>query len=217
MRFAYKAKKRNSGNRKRRRIILLATEGKNKTEVNYFRSFANKDYNFVFARGNETDPVRMSKHLIEDYAYHDLDKDLGDLAFCVIDGDLSSEKEKQIYEAEQIIKRIGKVIVSNPCIEVWFLCHYINSTKQYSSNNEVIQRLKVYIPNYTKNMLEIGEILSDKVGIAVKNAKCLEEYNYNDQRELHKCHFQPSSEVYKIIEMITKFMLFYNIKFKIKF
>ena len=99
MSFAYKAKKRNSRNRKRRRLILLATEGKNKTETNYFSSFSNKEYKFLFARGNETDPVGMSRHLVKDYTFYDLDNELGDCAFCVIDGDLSSEKETEsLYE-----------------------------------------------------------------------------------------------------------------------
>lgn len=99
----------------------------------------------MFVRGNETDPIKMSKHLINDYEYFELNSELGDMAFCVVDGDISIEKEKQIFEADSIIKEIGKVIVSNPCIEVWFLCHFINSTRQYSSSNDVIKRLREFI------------------------------------------------------------------------
>lgn len=203
MKYKYNGKIRNSGKRKQRRIVLIATEGNNKTEVNYFNNFSNKDTRVVFVRGNETDPVKMTKHLCDDYVYHDLDSQLGDLAYCVVDGDVSKTKEKQILEADSIIKKIGKVIVSNPCIEIWFLCHFINSTKQYLSSNEAIKRLKEFIPNYTKNDNEIYKLLKDNTNVAIQNAKYLEKYNHDNQHELHRYNNQPSTEIYKIVEAIN--------------
>ena len=203
MKYKYKGKLRNSGKRKRKRIVLIGTEGKNKTEVNYFSGFSSKESKIKFARGNETDPVKIAKHICDDYDYYELDKELGDLAFCVVDGDVSKEKEKQIIKAESLMKKIGKVIVSNPCIEVWFLCHFTSSTKEYNSSNEVIKRLKEYIPEYSKNLGNIYTLLKDKTKTAINNAKHLEVYNYDNNRLIHKSNNQPSTEVYKIIEIFV--------------
>jgi len=50
--------------RKRKKIIVLGAEGLNKTEFLYFRELEKKQsqYHFIFALGNETDPVRIVKN-----------------------------------------------------------------------------------------------------------------------------------------------------------
>lgn len=202
MKSVYKAKKRNSWDRKRKRIILIATEGKNKTEETYFRNFQTKDTRIIFARGNFTDPVNMATLLVDDYKDKGLDKELGDIAFCVVDGDVSITREKQILDADNIVKGCGSVIVSNPCIEVWFLCHFTDSTKQYASGKEAIKRLQDYLTEYEKNISNLYELIYDKTSVAVENAKRMETYNNCLERKLHRADFQPSTEVYKIIETI---------------
>lgn len=204
MRQGYVAKKRNTGNRKRRRIVLLAVEGNNKTEKNYFRGFDSTDTKIIFASGNDTDPINMAKSLIEDYKFNDLDSELGDAAFCVVDGDVSKTREKQVLEADRIVKKIGSVIVSNPCIEVWFLCHFTSSSGQFQSSKEAVIRLKEHIPEYEKSMKGIYELLEDMQEQALKNAKALDQFNIQVGRQLHHYDYQPSTEVYKIIHTILK-------------
>ena len=199
MKQGYLAKKRNTGKRKRRRIILLAVEGKNKTETNYFRGFDSKDIKIVFASGNDTDPINMAKSLVEDYELNDLDEKLGDAAFCVVDGDVSKTREKQILEADRIVHKIGNVIVSNPCIEVWFLCHFTASSGQFQTSKEAVNRLKEFIPGYEKNTKGIYGLLKDKQALAIKNARELEHINESVGRKLHHYDFQPSTEIYKIL------------------
>lgn len=203
MRQGYVAKKRNTGNRKRRRIVLLAVEGNNKTETNYFRGFDSKDTKIIFASGNDTDPINMANSLVEDYKFNDLDEDLGDASFCVVDGDVSKTREKQIWEADRIVKKIGSVIVSNPCIEVWFLCHFTASSGQFQSSKEAVSRLKEYIPGYEKNMGGIYELLKEKQKNAIKNAKALDQMNETVGRKLHHYDYQPSTEIYKIIKTMS--------------
>ncbi|MCF0238755.1 MAG: hypothetical protein HUK24_09155, partial [Sphaerochaetaceae bacterium] len=65
--IGYIPKKRNSGLRKTKKIILITTEGNNQTETNYFKKFESDTYRIVFARGNETDPVNMIKNLLIPY------------------------------------------------------------------------------------------------------------------------------------------------------
>ena len=58
----YRRKQRNTGTRKRKPIVFLIAEGKNKTETIYFKDFA-KDNNRIirFAPGNHTDPVNLGE------------------------------------------------------------------------------------------------------------------------------------------------------------
>ncbi len=204
MKNAYKAKKRNAGNRQRKRIILIATEGANKTETNYFKGFNSKETKIVFVSGNETDPVNMANNLVAEYEKNGLDEKLGDLAFYIVDGDLSRDREKQICEADKILRKTGKTIVSNPCIEVWFLCHYTDSTKQYMSSSEVENRIREYLPEYRKSMKGLKDILDEHIDKAVLNAKRLDVYNQQAGKKLHTYDYQPATEVYKIIEELHR-------------
>ena len=57
---AYKRKQRNAEDRKRRAIVFLIAEGKNKTETLYFKAFGHDlNRNVRFAPGDYTDPVNM--------------------------------------------------------------------------------------------------------------------------------------------------------------
>lgn len=203
MKEAYSSKKRNAHNRNRKSIVILSVEGNNQTEKNYFNGLKFHNTRIMFATGNDTDPVNMAKALLQDYKRKGLTTELGDMAYCVIDGDLSKEKELQIAKADELIKGIrGRVIVSNPCVEVWFICHFTDSTKQYVSSDDAVKRLQKFIPIYEKNMKGIAEVLSDKMLLAVDNAKKLDFYNKRIGRKIHHAEYQPSTEMPVIIEYL---------------
>lgn len=52
-------RRRKIGSRKRKSIILIAAEGKNETEKNYFKHFRNDKFVIEFTKGNDTDPENM--------------------------------------------------------------------------------------------------------------------------------------------------------------
>ena len=67
--------------RNQKRTILIALEGKNKTERLYFNHFNNRnnDYIIIFAKGNTTDPVNMIYGLIKEIdIMAQINKGLGD-------------------------------------------------------------------------------------------------------------------------------------------
>lgn len=136
----YKRKQRNSGTRSRKAIVLLATEGRNQTETLYFKDMAKERGRVVrFVPGNYTDPVHMAQATKESYDDLELSAELGDRAFCLIDADCDAKKDLQISQADRIAEGGEfRILVSVPCFEVWFLCHYGQSTKQYASNRDVI-------------------------------------------------------------------------------
>jgi hypothetical protein len=59
----FQKKKRNDVKRKRKPVMLITAEGRNKTEKQYFSSFQDQHgkYSIRFAAEFETDPVGMLK------------------------------------------------------------------------------------------------------------------------------------------------------------
>ncbi|MBR5380036.1 MAG: RloB domain-containing protein [Clostridia bacterium] len=201
-RNGYQPKPRNTNQRQRKKIILLATEGKNKTETHYFRSLSGSSYIIRFAPGNYTDPVNLVHALKTEFEDQGLETEMGDVAYCLIDSDLDPTKDIQIENAEIKAGDVATVIVSSPCFEIWYLCHYVKSTRQFSSNKEVIDTLKRYIPEYNKSMTGIWSILGDKSNDAIKNAKELERHCLELGLKPHTVAFMPSTEIYKIVSII---------------
>ena len=94
------------------------------------------------------------------------------------------------------------MIASNPCFEVWFMCHFGYSTKQYISSDELLKDLCKKIKGYAKSRDDIYDLLLPKLDEAIKNAKKLERFNIEAGRKQHTFDFQPSTEVYKIVEAV---------------
>ncbi len=205
-RKGYEAKRRNSGERKRRSIILIAAEGRNKTETQYFKDFAkDRKKNVRFAHGNDTDPVHMMTALRDSFHELELDSELGDQAFCLVDADVNPEKNSQLAKADAISKKEGlNLIVSAPCFEVWCLCHFGSNSKHYSSSNAVVDELAEKLHAYRKSAEGLYEILSPDTEKAVGNAKTLEKVCLNAGYTPHTVEFSPSSEVYKVVELLLK-------------
>lgn len=82
--------------KKRKNIIVVGTEGKNnKTEENYLRNLerTQQKYHFIFASGNETDPVKIVRNTIKKAKAEELSYKDGDLAVSIFDLDLDWSKE----------------------------------------------------------------------------------------------------------------------------
>ena len=198
-----KGKQRGSGTRQRKSIILFAAEGNNKTETLYFRNFNQKNIQIKFTHGNETDPEKMMKRLLDEADDMGLGSEPGDYAFCLIDGDVNPKKDAQIAHADAM-SRGTKVmqIVSNPCFEIWYSCHYGYSTKQFHSSDEAVSALKELEPSYTKENPDMYQLTFSRVDDACKNAIRLEQHNLENGHRLHTADFQPSTEVYKVIKYL---------------
>ncbi|MCH8533881.1 MAG: RloB family protein [Flavobacteriaceae bacterium] len=101
-------------------------------------------------------------------------------------------------DVPEIVERLQKIekstlLLSNPCIELWFLLHYKNQTAHINSAKccrEMANRNRVYKKGIIDNKLK--EKLISKKEVAVKRAKELAENN------------NPSSTVYKFIETLEQ-------------
>ena len=186
--------------RKQKSKILIAAEGKNKTEKTYFSNFEDgkKTYNITYARGNNTDPLKLVKMLIKEIDELKLDLQDDDVAYCIFDTDVDPNKNKIIEEAIQLAKKNNiKIITSSPCFELWFLLHYDYTTANMDSE-EVIKRLKEYYPKYEKNINIYPDIIKE-IDLAIDRAKKLEKYQTDNNRRIGTVEANPNTEVYKIV------------------
>lgn len=191
--------------RKQKSKILIAAEGKNKTEKTYFSNFEDgkKSYNITYARGNNTDPLKLVKMLIKEIDELKLDLQDDDVAYCIFDTDVDPNKNKIIEEAIQLAKKNNiKIITSSPCIELWFLLHYDYTTANMDSE-EVIKRLKEYYPKYEKNINIYPDIIKE-IDLAIDRAKKIEKYQIDNNRRIGTVEANPNTEVYKIVEYLMK-------------
>ncbi len=191
--------------RKQKSKILIAAEGKNKTEKTYFSNFEDgkKSYNITYARGNNTDPLKLVKMLIKEIDELKLDLQDDDVAYCIFDTDVDPNKNKIIEEAIQLAKKNNiKIITSSPCFELWFLLHYDYTTANMDSE-EVIKRLKEYYPKYEKNINIYPDIIKE-IDLAIDRAKKIEKYQIDNNRRIGTVEANPNTEVYKIVEYLMK-------------
>ena len=82
-------------------------------------------------------------------------------------------------------------MVSNPCIELWYLLHFEKCHAELTQN-VCIKKLKRHLEHYTKGTLALNEKqqLSEKTSEATARAKMLDTYN------------NPSTTIYKMIELL---------------
>lgn len=183
--------------------IVIAVEGKNKTENLYFSHFDNgkKSYSISIASGNDTDPLKLVKSLDREIKRRGLNLSEGDKAFCVFDTDIDYNKNKIIKDAKNFANDIGiQIITSNPSIELWFLLHFCYTTGRLS-NPQVIKKLRKYFNKYEKNV-DIFPHINELVGKAIENAKKLEQFQLSNSNIIGTVEANPSTEVYKLVEYL---------------
>lgn len=172
----FQKKKRNDVKRKRKPVMLITAEGRNKTEKQYFNSFQDQHgkYSIRFATGLETDPVGMLRTMGKAWKKNELSEKDGDKAYIVLDMDCKPEKIRLVKELQKKSKNI-KFIVSNPCIEVWFILHFIYTTHQFKDSKEPKKELAKYIPEYEESM-DISAILRPMLNDAENHLVQLKGY-----------------------------------------
>lgn len=108
-----------------------------------------------------------------------------DKTFLMFDLDVAGVLEhlQKIPDAE--------LLVSNPCVELWFLLHY-QEQKSKLTSKKCIQKLQRFTKDYKKGVLSEEEknVLAVNRDVAIKRAKLLEEYD------------NPSTTIYRLLELL---------------
>lgn len=192
--------------RKQKNKIIIAVEGKNKTEKIYFSHYDNgkKGYSISFAKGKFTDPLNLVKMLIKEIQKLGLDLTDGDEAYCVFDTDMDPSKNNIIKSAKRLAEDNDiKIISSTPSIELWFLLHYEYTTANMD-NKTLIKRLKSFNSKYDKNV-DIYLDINNNVDIAIDRAIKLEKYQQDNNFVIGTTFANPSTEVYKIVSHLINY------------
>lgn len=199
----FSQRKRNKGNRKRNPFIIIGCEGNNKTEKLYFNNFNTRNCIIKFSKGNSTDPKGIVMDLIK-YINTEIDIEKEDKIYAVFDTDINQNKQFQIAEARKLAKENGiEIIISTPSFEFWFLLHFFYTTKSFSSNIELQNNLKKFIPEYSKSS-NVYDSIKSFTQKAINNSKKIENYYIEQEKNWNSEYCNPYTAVYRVVEELFK-------------
>lgn len=197
--------KKNKPTRERKVLVIVGTEGKNKTEQLYLKEFekTQRKYHFIFTKGDDTDPENIVKNTIKMLKKEDIDKK-SDIAISVFDMDFGEERKEQFLKAKKIAEKSKiMLITSNPCFEIWFLLHFEYSTKQFTSSDDLLSTLRKFDKDYAKNKCNFL-IYKNLINEAVENCKKLDKYHLENSNNSNIEFNNPRTDMYKLIEKLLR-------------
>ncbi len=113
----------------------------------------------------------------------------------------------RIRESVQKRYKNVTVIINNPCLEFWFLLHFVKTSKKFSNCCEVINKLKKnYLTDYNKSEKyytiynqDIYLLLKPYLNKAIAYSRSLGEFNPKNNTES-----KSKSEMFKLFKEIDK-------------
>ena len=160
---------RKYGERRYKKILLIATEGV-KTEPQYFAIFNNKKTIIqvkCLKGNNDSSPPQVLRRMKEYLKKENINKN--DEAWLVVDkDDWSEEQLVQLFDWSKTAKNYYFAL-SNPNFEFWLLLHYEDG-KDINNPDQCLQQLNRYLPNYNKE-IDIRNINNEMIEAAIKRAK----------------------------------------------
>ena len=131
--------------------IFILTEGE--TERIYLNHLKQRgcNYSLHIQSYGRNDPLKMVKRCNEIFRNREMSVRRGDHAFCVMDVDNS--KDDDFRKALQYSEKNGiQIILSNPCIEVFFLLHFTDVIPDLTS-----KEMKKELSNHIEGYRETGD------------------------------------------------------------
>ena len=186
-----------------RRIAYLFCEGE-KTEKYYFEGLR-KDYSNIFSIKIICSQDRNPKNMIsyaKEYLKRTSYDDEKDIVFCIFDKDDNTNIE--LNSAKKLaIKYHYNLIFSNPSFEFWFLCHFGEFEYAYDKDG-LNYKLNTFLKKYDKTDLFLYEKTKEKIKKAIIHAKKIEQKHISNNIEIISRESNPSTNIYKIIEILSK-------------
>lgn len=191
------ARKRNF--RPPKKTLLIICEGE--TEKIYFENLKAAERKTEInlkpeLPGHRTDCLNIVERAIKQ-------KDNYDQVWCVFDLDAAhKDVEKYRKAVERANNEKIERLESYPCFEVWFLLHFLYTTRTFTDCKQVIQGLKKHIKDYSKRQeyhfrKNLYVELRPKLLDAMKNSLRLEKYNLENS-----IIDGTRSDIYKVVEKI---------------
>ena len=196
--------------------ILIVTEG-SKTEPNYFREIReahrlhNANVQVRPASESGTAPIQVVEHAQELFENGDPHKNIQPRAFervyAVFDRDDHDSYHNALSKAKSLDKKmrndakqpvVFQAIASVPSFELWLLLHF-EDIQQPLHRDEVMRRLRSYIPDYKKSADNTYETTREKLPVAIQRAKLLAT------RSTEHTGTEPFTAVYQLVQLLMTF------------
>lgn len=195
--------RKQSYKRQRSPILLLVCEGRNKTERKYFSHYKVRElpYRLEIRDSEATDVMGMARRAANLYKEYQMDPEIGDLAFCLIDLDLRRDKYDAYLKAKQKYPQV-RFIVSNPCFEIWLLYYFTEHPKAESSSQAVKEQMKKYVLGYNEAMDIYDQCdLEDKYAVAINRSEKKNAFYEEDKILVER---NPYTEVQDLILILKQ-------------
>ena len=153
------------------RLIVIATEGR-ETERQYFNQFGDKRVHVKMLTTGE-DNQSAPQHVIERLTSYSDEYQIGgdDELWLMVDVDRWKNLGEIVREAFQ---RGYKLAISNPCFEVWLLCHFQDPPKNALKCQPIEDTLREVLGgSYNKSNLDISQF-ADKLDSAIQRTEQLD-------------------------------------------
>lgn len=158
--------------RKRRPVIYLVCEGE-ETEIRYFKYFRtrNSRIDIIPVTSKQKSALGLVRKAEKTLGDKDFFPDLGDKLWCVFDCDANINYD--LIKAKNMAKQKGyEIAFSNPCIEIWFLFHFLLPGSPLLNCEAVIDMLekKTSLKNYKKSQ-DVFKVLQPFLNNALSRAE----------------------------------------------
>ncbi len=182
---------RNKPKREPYKNILIVCEGE-KTEIKYFKDLMLHEkltsVNIKIISAKHSNPDYVVKEAIKEKGKREFNK-----TYCVIDRDSHENFDKAK-------KSNIDMIISYPCFEYWYLCHFRNCRSDMNSE-ECISVLNKewqdrFLGDYSKNIEKLYSKLKEKLDFAIDNATHSLAEAQKDER------MNPSTQVHILVNYL---------------
>ena len=123
--------------------------------------------------------------------------------WCVVDVEIPPHRT--LDEAWEKARETDglELILTNPCIEYWFLLHFKKHTAPFDNNADAMDELKEVHPSYKKKRIGF-DIIFQRIAAAIEHSKeVLKEKGCGD--DLRNCN--PSTHIHKIVEHLQNIVV----------
>ena len=190
--------------KERKPLIYIVCEGRNKTERTYFNNFQDRNAPFVLHIRDceDTDILNMAKRAAKIYVDNDMDVNLGDKVYCMVDLDLEQYKFDKFIKAKAKYKNI-EIIPSNPCFEIWLLYYFTKHPKVLSSSQKVKAELCNYVPGYTEStdVIKVANLGMNEHVLAINNSETKNSHYDDEAKAIDR---NPYTEVANVVTQLIQ-------------
>ena len=191
------------GKRQRRPVVYLVCEGQ-ETEIRYFRHFRtrNSRIDIIPVTSKQKSALGLVRKAEKTLGDKDFFPDLGDKIWCVFDCDANTTED--LRKSADMAQKMGyEIAFSNPCIEIWFLYHFIAPGRPLQDCDTVINELvkQDSMKNYRKSQ-DVYETLLPLLESALKRVAKRTEKLEKEQIEKLSRESNPFTNVDQLVSYL---------------